>query len=193
MRNLRFFLSAITLLAALLLAWQSPVSGAGVTSPPAPNGVQAASSTPATYTYDAAGRLVRADYAGGKSIIYTYDSTGNLMRREVLVAPTVTFPGGVAGGNVTLSWAHDALYTGYQVWYSTQPYFTPGSDCNAPPAGMSCAFVPAPEHTFTHTGAAADVVNNYAYLVLGGAASGSRSSPSGRVGEFGFGLAPGAP
>jgi hypothetical protein len=58
---------------------------------------------------------------------------------------------------------------------------------------MSCAFVPAPEHTFTHTGAAADVVNNYAYLVLGGAASGSRSSPSGRVGEFGFGLTSGMP
>jgi hypothetical protein len=105
----------------------------------------------------------------------------------------VTFPSGVAGGNVTLSWTHDALYTGYQVWYSTQPYFTPGADCNAPPAGMSCAFIAAPDHAFTHTGAAADVVNNYTYLVLGVAASGSRSSPSGRAGEFGFGLTSGTP
>jgi YD repeat-containing protein len=35
-----------------------------------------------TYTYDAAGRLIQADY-GSKRIIYTYDSAGNLTRREV--------------------------------------------------------------------------------------------------------------
>jgi YD repeat-containing protein len=35
------------------------------------------------YTYDAAGRLVRTDYAGGKSIAYTYDNAGNLTQRQV--------------------------------------------------------------------------------------------------------------
>jgi YD repeat-containing protein len=76
MRNLRFFLSIIVLLAALLLGGQSP---AGAASPARP---QAAGGS-VTYTYDAAGRLVRADYGGGKSIIYTYDHAGNLTQRQV--------------------------------------------------------------------------------------------------------------
>jgi len=35
------------------------------------------------YTYDEAGRLVRAQYGSGKSIAYTYDAAGNLLRRLV--------------------------------------------------------------------------------------------------------------
>jgi YD repeat-containing protein len=31
------------------------------------------------YTYDAAGRIVAADYGGGKSISYAYDNAGNLV------------------------------------------------------------------------------------------------------------------
>ncbi|MHC1744877.1 MAG: Calx-beta domain-containing protein [Syntrophobacteraceae bacterium] len=31
-----------------------------------------------TYTYDDAGRLIRADHVGGKSIRYSYDSSGNM-------------------------------------------------------------------------------------------------------------------
>jgi hypothetical protein len=53
--------------------------------------------------------------------------------------------------------------------------------------------VSAPDSSYTHTGAAADVGNNYAYLLLGVDGAGQRSSPSNRVGEFGFGLTPGAP
>ena len=34
------------------------------------------------YTYDEAGRLITADYGGGKAINYTYDNAGNLLRRE---------------------------------------------------------------------------------------------------------------
>lgn len=37
-----------------------------------------------TYTYDNAGRLVKADYGGGKSITYTYDNNGNLLERNIL-------------------------------------------------------------------------------------------------------------
>jgi len=35
------------------------------------------------YTYDAAGRLIRADYGDGKSITYSYDAAGNLLKREM--------------------------------------------------------------------------------------------------------------
>jgi YD repeat-containing protein len=38
------------------------------------------------YTYDAAGRLTRADYANGGSIAYTYDPSGNLLNRTVTTA-----------------------------------------------------------------------------------------------------------
>ena len=41
------------------------------------------------YTYDDAGRLIRADYGNGKEITYTYDNAGNLLRRSVAVAPTL--------------------------------------------------------------------------------------------------------
>ena len=36
-----------------------------------------------TYTYDSAGRLLRASYASGIAIFYTYDAAGNLLNRIV--------------------------------------------------------------------------------------------------------------
>ena len=47
------------------------------------------------YSYDAAGRLARADYGGGTRIDYAYDANGNLLQRTttVAVAETVTTPG----------------------------------------------------------------------------------------------------
>ncbi len=36
-----------------------------------------------SYTYDDAGRLVKADYKEGKSITYTYDANGNLLQVKV--------------------------------------------------------------------------------------------------------------
>jgi len=99
-----------------------------------------------------------------------------------------------SGNDVRLAWTHNATFSGYQVWYSSADfYFTPGADCNAPPAGLACAAVAAPTSSFTHAGAAADLTNNYAYLLLGVEAGGARSEPSNRGGEFGFGLTPGTP
>ena len=51
-------------------------------------GVQSAirnpqSATTITYTYDGAGRLVKADYGDGNSINYTYDAAGNLLSRTI--------------------------------------------------------------------------------------------------------------
>ncbi len=38
----------------------------------------------ATYTYDAAGRLTRVEYAGGRGFSYQYDNAGNLLKRTAL-------------------------------------------------------------------------------------------------------------
>ena len=43
------------------------------------------------YSYDAAGRLVKADYGNGSVVLYTYDKAGNLLSRLVQNAgPTIT-------------------------------------------------------------------------------------------------------
>ena len=42
-----------------------------------------------TYQYDDAGRLIGADYGGGKTITYTYDKNGNLLQRKVQEGSTV--------------------------------------------------------------------------------------------------------
>jgi hypothetical protein len=106
-------------------------------------------------------------------------------------APTLSIS--VSGADVLLTWTHDPAFASYQVWYSTDPYFAPVTDCGNPPVGMACVAVSAPTSSHTHTGAAADVAHNYAYLLLGVDAAGQRSSPSNRVGEFGFRLTPGTP
>jgi len=39
--------------------------------------------TTVTYTYDAAGRLIRAVYSDGMVISYAYDASGNLLTRLI--------------------------------------------------------------------------------------------------------------
>ena len=48
--------------ATLLLLWSSETQASNI-----------------AYTYDAAGRIVAADYGAGKSISYAYDKAGNLL------------------------------------------------------------------------------------------------------------------
>ena len=52
------------------------------------------------YTYDDAGRLVRAAYPNGKAITYTYDKAGNLLRRLVTAAVAGPAPVASAAGVV---------------------------------------------------------------------------------------------
>jgi uncharacterized protein (TIGR03437 family) len=47
-----------------------------------------------TYSYDSAGRLIKADYGTGGSITYSYDKAGNLLSRSVVA-------GTAAGGTIT--------------------------------------------------------------------------------------------
>jgi len=64
-----------------------------------------------TYTYDANGRLLKADYGGGKSFTYTYDKVGNILTETIVAntGPTYTLQvsvsptgsGSVTGGGIT--------------------------------------------------------------------------------------------
>jgi len=47
---------------------------------------QPAASYSVRYTYDAAGRLLAADYGNGQRVMYAYDNAGNLLRRTVSMA-----------------------------------------------------------------------------------------------------------
>ncbi len=55
-------------------------------------GVQAVLAGSVTYTYDPSGRLVGADFGGGKSITYSYDNAGNLIQRLTVATPVDTTP-----------------------------------------------------------------------------------------------------
>ena len=48
-----------------------------------------ASAGTVNYTYDDAGRLIKADYGDERTIIYGYDLAGNLLRRVVAVEITL--------------------------------------------------------------------------------------------------------
>lgn len=85
-----------------------------------------------TYSYDAAGRLIKVDYGNGTTITYTYDPAGNLLSRVVTgTAPSLTiskthtgnFTGGQSGAtyNVTVSNAVRAGSTSDMVTVTETP------------------------------------------------------------------------
>ena len=55
-----------------------------------------------SYTYDPAGRLVAADYGGGKSTSYAYDNSGNLLLSSE-PAPGLLI-GPILNGQFNISW-----------------------------------------------------------------------------------------
>lgn len=108
------------------------------------------------------------------------------LSRRLLDAPAVTI--GRSSSNITLDWPAVADAVTYEVWWGVNaPYFTPGSDCAA---SLTCEVVPAPTHSFTHTGASGSAADNHAYVVR--AVKGSaKSADSNRAGEFDFTLVKG--
>jgi uncharacterized protein (TIGR03437 family) len=56
-----------------------------------------ASAAGVSYTYDAAGRLVKVDYSNGSTIAYTYDKAGNLTSRQVLTGQQIITSVNTAG------------------------------------------------------------------------------------------------
>lgn len=87
------------------------------------------------------------------------------------------------GTDVNLTWTPAAEFAQYEVLYSTDFYFQPED------AGVSVETTTT--DSWTHSGAAADVVNNYAYLLRGIDDNGGKSSVFNRIGEFTFALTPG--
>ncbi|MBM4431284.1 MAG: hypothetical protein FJ026_13210 [Chloroflexi bacterium] len=73
----------IVVLAVLTVLLAAVQPGGAFGRPPLQGGTAStAQGQTVTYTYDEAGRLVRADYGNGKAIAYTYDAAGNLLRVE---------------------------------------------------------------------------------------------------------------
>ncbi len=98
------------------------------------------------------------------------------------VAPTVAIH--TEGSGVRCSWMSDPRNSkGYEVWWSTLPYFTsetPGAGHDTLPAGRS---------SYMHAGTSSATY----YLVRGINGAGEESAPSNRVGAFDFSLVAGAP
>ena len=76
---LRLAMACCLLLAVAALV----VRAAGAAAPAAGGSAEPPRPQQISYSYDAAGRLVRAEYGDGKSIVYTYDAAGNLLRRSL--------------------------------------------------------------------------------------------------------------
>jgi YD repeat-containing protein len=55
-----------------------------------------------SYTYDPAGRLVAADYGGGKTTSYAYDSSGNLLQTSE-PSPGLLM-GQIVNGQLSITW-----------------------------------------------------------------------------------------
>lgn len=97
-------------------------------------------------------------------------------------APTLGIQ--LSGSDVVLTWTA-VSGASYEVWRAANsPYFAPGVACAAP----DCTAVTTT--TWSHTGAANNVADNFVYVVIAVTAAG-RSAPSNRVGEFDFALTPG--
>jgi len=75
----------VAMLALLLVAAAGAQGGEGAAVQPQTSEVcktsEVSQPRTITYTYDGAGRLVKADYGEGHVIAYTYDAAGNLIRR----------------------------------------------------------------------------------------------------------------
>jgi YD repeat-containing protein len=65
-------------------------------------GHPAADASNITYTYDAAGRIVAADYGAGKSTSYAYDNAGNLLQSSTPSPGLVIGP--IVNGQFSIAW-----------------------------------------------------------------------------------------
>lgn len=121
--------------------------------------------------------------ASGEGSAYVYHGSG---QTPPPIAPAVSIRR--SGADLGLLWTYNpANAGGYDIWWSTNPYFTPGA------ADTYSTTVPAPTSVYTQTGVLGDVLHNYSYIVRGINADDVRSGDSNRVGEFEFTILPGNP
>jgi uncharacterized protein YejL (UPF0352 family) len=130
-------------------------------------------------------------FQGWLTALDTPPGGGNLYRTGVQCAPVASTVGITASaGNVVLDWTDQAPNTGYEVYRSLTPYFTP--------SGTPLATVSEPTSTSTDTGAIGNVSNFY-YIVrskfqdsYNGTPTGTDlSADSNQTGKFSFSLVPG--
>ena len=102
-----------------------------------------------TYTYDANGRLLKADYGGGRTFTYTYDKAGNILTEVIVegnpvVLPTLTTTTPVysitdvtayCGGNITADGG--AMVTARGVCWSISTNPVIGVSCSNDGIGTS--------------------------------------------------------
>ncbi len=74
-----------------------------------------ADTTIITYTYDDAGRLIKADYGGETAVQYVYDTAGNLLRQDIMSISNVK---GDVDGDKDVTLADAVLSLKIQAGYS---------------------------------------------------------------------------
>jgi len=101
---------------------------------------------------------------------------------EAAAIPEVTI--GRSGGNALLNWTSEGANSGsYKVWWSTNPYFTPGP-------GVDNVWLLAP--TASHSQAPVPSQNHY-FVVVGVNGVGVESGNSTRTGRFEYSVVAGSP
>jgi YD repeat-containing protein len=92
------------------------------------------------YTYDAAGRLIGADYGGGKSIAWCYDANGNLTQRVTRTSyegpyliTTIAGPGGyISPTNPWIAHGSTQLFViAAQAWFDVGNVMSNGTSVGA--------------------------------------------------------------
>jgi len=68
-----------------------------------------------SYSYDEAGRLIKADYGGETAVQYAYDNAGNLLRQDIMSVSNVK---GDVNGDKEVTLADAVLSLKIQAGYS---------------------------------------------------------------------------
>jgi hypothetical protein len=121
----------------------------------------------------------------GNMYVSTFTNPARIVRYTAPDAVTVSIS--KSGNNAVLTWNNgDALVERFEVWRSTDPYFTPQGTT---PYATVTADVGT--NTYTDVGALGDVNNNYFYVVRAFNDFGLLSPISNRVGEYDYVITPG--
>jgi hypothetical protein len=133
-------------------------------------------SDPSEIAFDPKGNMYVATWQDGSGII---EYTTPLSVTDLTISKS--------SNNAVLHWSHtQPEVTQYQVWRSTQPYFTPGDALSVNIGSKTSPFTTTV--TYIDNGAIGDVNNNYYYMVKAVNSFGLVSMVSNRVGAFNYQL-----
>jgi hypothetical protein len=122
--------------------------------------------------------------AVGNMYVSTFQDPSGMVKFTPPDAVTIT--ASKSGNNMVIGWLHADIYVDhYEVWRSSNPYFTPGEVGSVKLADVIPS---AGTGTYTDIGAIGDVNNNYYYVVKAVNSFGLVSPVSNRVGEYDYQL-----